>query len=125
MKLIFHTILALVMPPQLGLLKGFSSGLISLANYAESHLPGVQVRIIDLSATPPNLLKTAIREEVRKMSLVERLVVGITATTASYQGALAPARAFKDIVPESVVVFGGHHASADPETVLYKHQVHR
>jgi len=122
MKLVPHTTLVLVIPPQLGLLKGFSSGLISLANYVETHSSGVEVAIIDLSATPDEFLKETIRAELRKTKPTQRLIVGITATTASYQGALAAARAFKNIVPSAVVVFGGHHASADPENILYKHE---
>lgn len=121
MKVSLRTTLVLVMPPQLGLLKGFSSGLVSLANYVESHLPEIKVLIMDLSATALNLLNTTIRLELHKLNPTGKVIVGITTTTASYQGALAAARSFKHIIPRSILVFGGHHASADAENVLHKH----
>ncbi|NOT50242.1 MAG: radical SAM protein [Chitinophagaceae bacterium] len=109
-------LLLLIIPPQKGLLKGFATGIVSLAEYlsqkkAESF---VDVQIIDYSQDTP--------EEVFIDSLkyagVENLVVGVTTTTASYQSAIDVAKSYKQNIPSCNVIFGGHHASADPETVL-------
>lgn len=111
--------LVLVMPPQIGLLKGFSTGLISLANYVEARLPEIQTDLLELSAIP----KDKIEEEIIKRSLVsgENLVIGITTTTASYQAALEVARVVKRLAPTSTIVLGGHHASGDAEVILRSH----
>lgn len=114
--------LILVMPPQLGLLKGFSTGLISLANYVSFRLPEVEVEILDLSATSPEGVREAISRTA--LNADKEIVVGITTTTASYQAALNIARSFKDLAPASTVVFGGHHASADAKTILHNHSAY-
>lgn len=111
--------LLLVMPPQLGLLRGFSTGLIAIANYVTAHSHDVGVQILDLSETPSDRLHAKIDPLIKETS--GKLFIGITATTASYQSALKTARAFKEIAPDCVVVFGGHHVSAEPETVLRNH----
>ncbi|HEX7771421.1 MAG TPA: radical SAM protein, partial [Pyrinomonadaceae bacterium] len=111
--------LVLVMPPQLGLLKGFSNGLIGLANYVAERLTEVQIELLDLSTVPGDQVEGHINH-YRDVS-EEIFVVGITTTTASYQSALWVARNFKTLVPKCVIVFGGHHASADAETVLRYH----
>lgn len=111
--------LILVMPPQAGLIKGFATGLISIANHVASHLPELAVEILDLSETPPDNFPTKIRPLVERMPGV--LFVGITTTTASYQSGLRTARAFKEASPSCVVVLGGHHAGVDYETVLKNH----
>ena len=114
------TRLILVMPPQLGLLKGFSTGLCSLANYVTIRLPEVQTDILDLSATSPEYIEREICNA--GFAKEDNLVVGITTTTASYQAALAVAHVFKSFAPACTVVLGGHHASADAETILRNHQ---
>jgi radical SAM superfamily enzyme YgiQ (UPF0313 family) len=111
--------LLLVMPPQLGLLRGFATGLISIANYVSLHAPNVEVNILDLSEASSNGLHNEINQSIRKTT--GKLFVGITTTTGSYQSALKTARVFKEIAPDCVVIFGGHHASADAETVLKRH----
>jgi len=111
--------LLLVMPPQLGLLRGFSTGLIAIANYVAAHLHDVDVQILDLSETPSDRLHAEIDPLIKETP--GKLFVGITATTASYQSALQTARVFKETVQDCVVIFGGHHVSADPETVLRNH----
>lgn len=112
--------LLLVMPPQQGLLSGFSTGLISLANYIEmSSLPGLAVKIFDLSAVQPSQLKQTIEASIDRQAEV---IAGITTTTASYQSALSTARALKEANPGCTVIFGGHHASNDPEVILRSHK---
>lgn len=114
------TRLILVMPPQLGLLKGFSTALIDLANYVAIQLPDVQIELLDLSAISPEDVSKEINP--KGFTHEANLFVGITTTTASYQAALATARAFKSLAPACTVVLGGHHASADAETILRNHR---
>ena len=109
--------LLLVLPPQRGLLEGFSSGLISLANYVEQAEPSVDVRLLDFGPTPADRLPAAVARAVRVAGR-RRLFIGITTTTASYQSALRTAELFKREAPSGVVVMGGHHASAQDEQVL-------
>ena len=112
--------LLLVMPPQLGLLSGFAAGLLSLANFVRACMPEVRTDILDLSA---HSLDAAKQQLVRSVGShqVQRLFVGITTTTASYQSALQMAQLVRDMVPRAIIVLGGHHASADPEIVLRSH----
>jgi radical SAM superfamily enzyme YgiQ (UPF0313 family) len=110
--------LILVMPPQPGLLRGFSTGLVSLANYVRAHQPWRRVEILDLSATPVDVIHESVHPLVGGG---EPLIVGITTTTASYQFALSVARAFRWAAPNCTILFGGHHASADAATVLQYH----
>jgi radical SAM superfamily enzyme YgiQ (UPF0313 family) len=112
--------LILVMPPMYGLLDGFATGLISLANYVARHHPQSEPDILDLSTTHCNKLEQRIREVT--LAPHDKYIVGITSTTASYQAALQVARLFKRIIPSCCVVFGGHHVSGDAEMVLRSHQ---
>jgi radical SAM superfamily enzyme YgiQ (UPF0313 family) len=112
--------LVLVMPPQLGLLRGFSTGLLALANHVSQCLPDVEVQILDLSETPWEEVKGELSRSICTMG--KHLVVGLTTTTASYQSALEVARGFKWLDPACTVVFGGHHAGADAENVLRHHR---
>ncbi len=122
--------LILVMPPQLGLLGGFATGLISLANYVQANqanVPKIEVQLLDLSSAPLSSLQEVIRQSHTsgRISFSSQTVVGITTTTASYQAALATASAFKSLlIPdvEFTTIFGGPHASADAEVVLERHQ---
>jgi radical SAM superfamily enzyme YgiQ (UPF0313 family) len=122
--------LILVMPPQFGLLGGFATGLISLANYVranQANVPKIEVQLLDLSSTPLSSLQEVIRQSQisGRISFSSQTVVGVTTTTASYQAALATASAFKSLsIPgvEFTTVFGGPHASADAEIVLERNQ---
>jgi radical SAM superfamily enzyme YgiQ (UPF0313 family) len=108
------------MPPQHGLLSGFSTGLISLANYVEmQRLPALDTRIVDLSVLQPAQMKKEIRRSVEEQ---EEMIIGISTTTATYQSALETARVFKRAYPHCTIIFGGHHASNDPETILRSHK---
>ena len=109
----------LVMPPQAGLLKGFSTGLISIANFVKESMPYVKVKIVDLSQTPWKGLRKKIETFIDRKP--GKVFVGITTTTASYQSALETARVFKQALPDCVTIMGGHHVSADFETVLRYH----
>lgn len=112
--------LALVLPPQKGLLEGFSSGLVSLANYIELHEPSFDVRPLDLSLCNPESVQREIAAHL--LTMAQPLIVGITTTTASYQSALTVARACKQARPDCVVVLGGHHASAQDDVILRTHE---
>lgn len=113
--------LILIMPPQQGLLNGFAAGLISLANFVQARIPDLHANILDLSV---HSFDSAEAEISRSLADNQGGIpfVGITTTTASYQSALEVARFVKRAAPQSVVVLGGHHASADPEVVLYNHK---
>ena len=111
--------LVLFLPPQHGLLEGFSSGLIALASFARLELPKADIRLADLSRTARAELKRAVRDAVSR--LAEPLFVGITTTTATYQSALRVARFVKALRVDAVVVLGGHHAGAQARTVLDRH----
>lgn len=113
--------LLLIMPPQQGLLNGFAAGLISLANFVEARMPGLRASILDLSG---HSFESADAEITRSLAGNQGgpSFVGITTTTASYQSALEIARLAKRVAPQSVVILGGHHASADPEIILRSHK---
>ncbi len=114
------TKLILIMPPQLGLLSGFAAGLISLANFVTDKMPDVCTDILDLSAHSIDSAKRQITSLIG-CHHEQRLFVGITTTTASYQSALQIARLVKTAKPKAINVLGGHHASADPENILHNH----
>lgn len=108
------------MPPQPGLLGGFAAGLVSLANFISKRLHQVYVDIIDLSYTSLSDARLNLAGLIAD-SMNDKLFVGITTTTASYQSALKVASITREFAPHAIIVFGGHHASADPETVLRRH----
>ncbi len=115
-----QTKLFLLMPPQLGLIRGFASGLTSIANYVSTHSPQVIVEIVDLSG----LSFSASLAKIKSLGLGDSSLscfVGITSTTASYQSALKIANIVKQIHPEAVTFLGGHHVSADPALTLKRH----
>jgi radical SAM superfamily enzyme YgiQ (UPF0313 family) len=112
--------LLLVMPPQHGLLNGFAAGLISLANFVKARMPDVRAEILDMSVYSLDVANIEITRSLASEP-GQTVFVGITTTTASYQSALEIARFVKQAAPRSVVVLGGHHASADPEIVLRNH----
>lgn len=111
--------LYLVMPPQLGLLAGFATGLLSLKRYLEFKLPEANVEIVDLSSEADAMI------DVRLAELAvgdDAVVIGVTVSTATYQSALSVARSAKQRFGDrAVVVFGGPHASADAEVILNCH----
>lgn len=115
------TKLLLIMPPQGGLLNGFAAGLIALANYVRAELPHVEAAILDLSKTPTDDAKEAVTAACHP-GKSQNIFVGITTTTASYQAGLAMAQAARDAAPNAVILFGGSHASGDPEVVLRHHE---
>ncbi len=112
--------LLLVQPPQPGLLDGFSNALVSLANYVSSRVPSAEVRIVDLGTADANSAERILKETLNSITSL-RCYVGVTTTTASYQSALAVARAVKRHSPDHRVVFGGHHASPQHDVVLRNH----
>ncbi|MBF0319626.1 MAG: cobalamin-dependent protein, partial [Nitrospirae bacterium] len=110
----------LIMPPQKGLLSGFATGLISIANFVEAMIPEVSTEILDLTAHSFCSAKIEITRSLTKEQK-QTVFAGITTTTASYQSALEIAKFIKQVNHQTVVIFGGHHASADPEIVLRSH----
>ena len=111
--------LALIHPPQEGLLEGFSSGLVALANYVTRELPWARVSLLDFGL----LSNTEMRQQAALylQASTGTVFVGVSTTTASYQSALRVARTFKAISSECVVIFGGHHASAQHDVILDNH----
>lgn len=108
------------MPPQRGLLDGFSTGLIALESYLKRTCEEVVCEIADLGRSNLQEIEDAFLN-FRKAHSDRHWLVGITTTTASYQAALKCAELAKRLLPGGRVVFGGHHASADPETILRHH----
>ena len=101
-------------------MNGFATGLISLANYIRSRQPEVEVEIADFSCRSIQSSETELAERLR-YALGRKVFVGITSTTASYQSALRMAEYVKNTSPSIVTIMGGHHVSADAETVLRAH----
>lgn len=116
-----HTRLVLIKPPQPGLIRGFTAGLISLANYVTMRMPACEAQILDLSDHSRAQASERVANSCRRLQN-ERVFVGVTTSTATYQAALSVARIAKAAHPESIVVFGGPHASADFATVLTEHE---
>lgn len=112
--------LFLVGPPQRGLLEGFSSGLIAIANFVRQHDPATAIQLLDLTLHDVQELAEPVSEAL--LTATGRVFVGITGTTASYQNMLATARAFKELQPSCIVVLGGHHVTPQDDIVLSAHQ---
>jgi hypothetical protein len=110
--------LFLIAPPQRGLLEGFASGLISLANFVQLHEPAIYIRLLDYSQADPLEIDGELRSAVARAG---DALIGITATTASYYNAALVAQACKRLRPETPVVLGGHHATAQDEVILRRH----
>ena len=111
----------LVMPPQLGLLDGFSAGLIALANFVSLRLPAVRVKLLDLSHASWKETRTAVGQTCKELG-TSSFLVGVTATTASYQAALRVCREFRRGCPDVTIVLGGPHASPEAKAVLEYHK---
>jgi radical SAM superfamily enzyme YgiQ (UPF0313 family) len=112
--------LFLIMPPLSGLLNGFSSGLISLANYASKRMPGLDIHVLDLSSSETDEVRQELSKRFSNFK-DSQIFTGITTTTASYQSAISVAKIVKDLNPRAITILGGHHAGADAETVLKHH----
>jgi anaerobic magnesium-protoporphyrin IX monomethyl ester cyclase len=113
--------LVLAVPPQAGLLEGFSSGVISLANYVHLHNDDTRVIFADFGPVSARRLSESV-EGILK-GAVGPVFVGITGTTADYQNMLRTAEAFKTLDPTVVTIFGGHHATAQDDVVLRRHPI--
>ena len=114
--------LILVQPPLLGLLDGFSFGLISLANYVVLNNKYVEVDLLDFSRMSFSEVENRISEISNDVDDSNLSFIGITTTTATYQAALFVAKTFKKFLPKSVIIFGGPHATADYGTILKYHR---
>jgi len=110
--------LFLIAPPQRGLLEGFASGLISLANFVQIHEPETDIRLLDFSQADPLDIDCELRTA---FTTAGEALVGITATTASYYNAILAARACKRLRPDIPVVLGGHHATSQDDVILRRH----
>jgi radical SAM superfamily enzyme YgiQ (UPF0313 family) len=111
--------LLLVVPPQAGLLEGFSAGIIALGSYIRHYNNDTEVIFVDLGSIPPSLISEYIQRTLTGRSGL--IFVGITGTTASYQSMLRTAKAFKDCNREVITIFGGHHATAQDDVILERH----
>lgn len=112
------TQLLLIDPPRGGLLEGATHALVSLADWVQRRAPGAVVEILDWAALPEGKIPAVVRDALPPDG---RSVVGITATTATYQAALAVARAFKRADGTIQVVMGGHHVTPEADVVLGRH----
>jgi len=110
--------LLLVVPPQKGLLEGFSAGLISIANYVEERTNNVDVSLLDYQNATFEFVHSDIYTKLQRGG---RIVVGVTGTTASYQSMLKVAEIVKIVNPTAIVLFGGHHVSSQDDVVLNNH----
>lgn len=111
--------LLLVVPPQRGLLEGFSTGLIAIGNFIRQHDKAVHVRLLDFGLLTEKQMGD--QASAALLAAEGRVFVGITGTTASYQSMLTTARVFKALDPSCVVVLGGHHVSPQDDIVLNHH----
>jgi anaerobic magnesium-protoporphyrin IX monomethyl ester cyclase len=111
--------LLLVVPPQAGLLEGFSAGIIALGNYIRLYNDDTDVMFVDLGSIPPSLISEYVRQTLQGRS--GSVFAGITGTTASYQNMLRTAEAFKKCDPDVITIFGGHHATAQDDVILRRH----
>jgi hypothetical protein len=118
----FDRTLFLVVPPQRGLLEGFSTGLVAIANYVRAHNPAIRIQFLDLGLQRQQELATIISNAL--LSVRGSVFVGITGTTACYQSMLAVARTFKAVSPHCIVVMGGHHVSPQDDIVLTRHSAY-
>lgn len=107
------------MPPQEGLLAGFATGLLCLKAHVENST-GLPVTVLDLSSSDSTGVSAELERTANRIQ--GQVLFGITTTTASYRAALAAARELKRLMGDrAIIMFGGHHASADAATVLRSH----
>ena len=110
--------LVLVAPPRIGLLEGFTSGLISLANFVRDRFSEtIDIVILDLGRIGDDEIPV----ENFTGEVGEKVFVGITTTTATYLSALKIAKLAKVTNSNCHVVFGGHHASPQSDIILSNH----
>jgi len=77
------------------------------------------VRLLDLGLVGDRRIDEVIRECLEPIT--GRVFVGVTATTATYQQALAVLRTVKRLDRRHVTILGGHHVSAQDRVVLEHH----
>lgn len=113
--------LVLVQPPQTGRFGGISGGLIALKTYIGNSDPALDVHLLDLSSIGDGDISGRV---AACLSDAEGpILFGVTTTTATYRGALEVATTVKSLSRESVVIFGGAHASVQAEVVIEHHSV--
>lgn len=113
------TRLLLIVPPQLLLMEGFRTALVALAAYVGRKLPELDIKLLDLSTIDPSAIRSVIESAL--CGHAGRTVAGISTVTADYQAALTVAKELKDLDPNIVTIFGGHHASGDAKVILREH----
>jgi len=62
----------LVQPPQAGLLDGFASGLIDLANFIAPKVPETDITILDLGLEPNTVVSSKLRSALKKAEELRR-----------------------------------------------------
>ena len=107
----------LIAPPRKGLLEGFTSGLICLANYLKSHASNMDIEIVDMGLEDALTSKLDFLQPDR----ISRTFIGITTTTATYYAAIQLAKRIKEICPDYIIILGGHHAGPEAETIFKHH----
>ncbi len=108
--------LLLIIPPQFGLLKGFTTGLLSIANYVNKNITDINIRILDFSAKTLFEVENELKNLPRQPH--DNFIAGITTTTANYQSSLHVSKLLKKVLSNCTVIHGGHHASNDSEIIL-------
>jgi len=103
-------------------LKGFPGSLLALKAWTDGNVPDVETRILDEENTPTEDLETSLRSKMDAAG--EKPYIGITATTATYQDALAVAKAVKKIRPGSTIILGGHHINGQEAVILDRKRGH-
>ena len=104
------TNLYLVNPPNPLNMKGFPGSLLSLDLWVRKNVPGIESTILDEEETLEQNLRASL--ESKLADAPQNPYFGLTSTTATYQDALATAKALKEIRPNSKIILGGHHVDS-------------
>jgi radical SAM superfamily enzyme YgiQ (UPF0313 family) len=111
--------LFLIVPPNDHLLKGFPLGISALANYlCEVEKIDCDISIFDFSS----FSLESVKKIIKGLKARDRLFIGITTTSASYQSSLRVAKFFKEYFPGSIIIMGGPHVSHQADVCLKNHE---
>jgi len=88
-------------------------GLGYLASYCQKVIPGIDICILDC-----HRLQYSIEDFKKYLLRYQPDIIGFTAFTLEISYAIKMAEAVKQVCKETIVVIGGPHASAVPESVL-------
>jgi|TARA_B100001971_G_C18246564_1_gene574698 radical SAM superfamily enzyme YgiQ (UPF0313 family) len=100
-------------------MKGFPGSLLSLDLWVRKNVPGIESTILDEEETLEQNLRASL--ESKLADAPQNPYFGLTSTTATYQDALATAKALKEIRPNSKIILGGHHVDSQEQIILDNH----